>query len=274
MNPINHLKHYPPSAFFADINNDEIIEIINVTGKEIAVFDVNGNIYNPSIFPIQLDDEIAENNITNPSMADFNGDGILDFLFADSNAKIWCYSGNDGTVLEGFPVTVPSLYRKYLGNIPIADLDNDGDLEFAIGNNYGELYIYDYGKQTSDRKIYDTFRGDKYNSGVYLREDLLVNIENFDNDNSILDKNISILNHYPNPFNPSIKIKFFIKNSGNLKFKVFNVKGEIVFESLKEYEKSGNKAINFNAQNLVSGTYIYTLEFAGEIISNKCLLIK
>ncbi len=275
MNPVNHLKFYPPSPFFADIDNDEIIEIIIVTGKEIAVFDVQGNIYNPAIFPIQLDDEVTENNVTNPSLADFDGDGVLDFLFAVSNGKIWCYSGFNGTVLEGFPVTVPSLYRKYLGTIPIADLDNDGDLEFAIGNNNGKLFIYDYDMQTSNRNIFDKFRGDKYNSGVYERDELLTSIQDGENNNfNILDKELNLISNYPNPFNPLMKIKFHIKNSGDLKFKVYNTKGEIVFESMNNYNTNGYKSIHFDAGSLVSGTYIYSLEFAGETISNKCLLIK
>ena len=274
MNSLNHLSHDPPSPFFADIENDGVLEILVATGEEIIAFNSEGNVHNPSVFPIQLDSEISGNNISTPSMADFDGDDYLDFLFIDSNSKIWCYSGFDGSVLEGFPLTIPNVFKKHLGGIPIADLDNDNDLEFAVGNNNGRLFIYDYEKQTSNRKIFDQFRADKYNSGVFLRENLLVGIENDEPQNLILDKKITLLNQYPNPFNPTMKINFQIENSGITLFKLFNIKGELVQQINYNYESKGLKSIIFNANNLVSGTYVYTLEFEGKTISNKCLLLK
>jgi len=49
----------------------------------------------------------------------------------------------------------------------VADLDNDGDLEFSFGANDGMMVVYDYPYQSSERPVFDKYRGDTYNSGLF-----------------------------------------------------------------------------------------------------------
>ena len=155
----------PPTPMIADINNDGEPEIIVLSARKIYIFNKDGSDYEN--FPLDLVKNVSGSNFTTPSLADFDGDNFLDILFMDSEFTVWCYSGADGSVLPGFPIKISDLDRLNYGSLPVADLDNDGDLEFAIGNNSGQIIIYDYPLQSSERNIYSYYRSDLHNSGIF-----------------------------------------------------------------------------------------------------------
>jgi len=80
--------------------------------------------------------------------------------------------------------------------------------------------------------------------------------------------------NYPNPFNPSTTIKFFNNMSGNVKLSVYNVKGELVSTLVDGHMKASHHAVNFNASNLNSGVYYYTLEAPTKTITKKMIMVK
>lgn len=84
----------------------------------------------------------------------------------------------------------------------------------------------------------------------------------------------ALAQNYPNPFNPTTSIEFVIPQSGLVNLSVFNLLGEKVAELVNEVKESGSYSVNFNASNLSSGTYIYTLSANGNITSRKMTLIK
>lgn len=81
-------------------------------------------------------------------------------------------------------------------------------------------------------------------------------------------------NNYPNPFNPSTSIKFTLPEVSQVKLNVYNALGEMVAELINGQMNSGSHEIKFDASNLSSGIYIYTLESAGNKISKKMMLMK
>lgn len=66
--------------------------------------------------------------------------------------------------------------------------------------------------------------------------------------------------NYPNPFNPSTAIKYSLASESRVKLKIINLLGQSVSELVNRTEKPGNYSIDFNAGNLASGIYFYTLE--------------
>ncbi len=80
--------------------------------------------------------------------------------------------------------------------------------------------------------------------------------------------------NYPNPFNPSTTIRFSIPKEGNVKLSVFNVLGQEVANLVNGFKTAGSYSVNWNAETLSSGLYIYRLESADNVISKKMLLIK
>jgi len=86
--------------------------------------------------------------------------------------------------------------------------------------------------------------------------------------NFILDQN------YPNPFNPSTKIKFSISNESKVKLIVSDVLGRVVKVLVDENLPAGEYSRIFNASDLSSGIYIYSLTNGKNTISKKMILIK
>ncbi len=80
--------------------------------------------------------------------------------------------------------------------------------------------------------------------------------------------------NYPNPFNPVTTIAYSLPHPGNVKLAVYNLLGEQVAELVREFKEAGVHTINFSAENLQSGLYIYRLEADGLVQARKMQLVK
>lgn len=80
--------------------------------------------------------------------------------------------------------------------------------------------------------------------------------------------------NYPNPFNPTTNIKFSIPETGFVSLKVYNTLGQEVATLVNEVKSTGTYQVDFNASNLASGMYVYTLTTGNVNISKKMILMK
>jgi len=81
--------------------------------------------------------------------------------------------------------------------------------------------------------------------------------------------------NYPNPFNPSTTIKFSLPTAGNISLKVYDVLGKEVATLAEGRYEAGAFTATFDAKNVNSGVYFYTLRTSnGFVQSNKMLLMK
>ncbi|NQT24997.1 T9SS type A sorting domain-containing protein [candidate division KSB1 bacterium] len=87
--------------------------------------------------------------------------------------------------------------------------------------------------------------------------------------------------NFPNPFNPRTTIKYSVKEPGNVRLQVYNVRGELVKTLLdSEVFSSGQQApINWDATNelgmqVASGFYMYRLESGNEISTKRMQLVR
>lgn len=87
-------------------------------------------------------------------------------------------------------------------------------------------------------------------------------------------ENYSLSQNYPNPFNPTTTISFGIPKAGMVTLKVFDISGKEVSVLLNEFRNEGNYSVNFNASNLSSGIYFYSLQINGNTITKKLTLLK
>ena len=78
--------------------------------------------------------------------------------------------------------------------------------------------------------------------------------------------------NYPNPFNPSTKIDFSIPKASNVEMKVYNVLGQVLATLVNAPLAAGNHTVTFDAQNLASGVYFYSIK-AGEFSSVKKMML-
>jgi hypothetical protein len=107
------------------------------------------------------------------------------------------------------------------------------------------------------------------NAGIDI--DTLVGIGN--NNSGIPDTYI-LEQNYPNPFNPMTSISFSLPSSGITNLAVYDIMGREVIVLVNEMKTAGNYSVTFDAANLSSGIYFYTLKSGGFVESKKMLLIK
>jgi hypothetical protein len=70
----------------------------------------------------------------------------------------------------------------------------------------------------------------------------------------------ALYQNYPNPFNPSTTIKFALPMDSKVTLKVYNIVGQKVTTLINnESKEAGYHQVNFNANELATGIYIYRL---------------
>lgn len=80
--------------------------------------------------------------------------------------------------------------------------------------------------------------------------------------------------NYPNPFNPTTNINFTVNTTGLVKLTVYNSQGKEVSKLVNDLMEPGTYDIQFNAQNLASGVYYYSLQVGNNVITKKMNLLK
>jgi tetratricopeptide (TPR) repeat protein len=83
-----------------------------------------------------------------------------------------------------------------------------------------------------------------------------------------------LLSNYPNPFNPSTTIQFVVPDAGKYILKVYNMLGQEVATLVDNELSSGIHKVNFDANNLSSGIYVYKLVGSKVNLSKKMILMK
>ncbi|MCB0753806.1 MAG: T9SS type A sorting domain-containing protein, partial [Ignavibacteriae bacterium] len=85
----------------------------------------------------------------------------------------------------------------------------------------------------------------------------------------------SLEQNYPNPFNPSTSISFNLPKQSNVNLRIYNALGEqsaVIINS--EILASGKHTYNFDASDLASGVYLYTLSTDFGSVSKKMTVLK
>jgi hypothetical protein len=90
----------------------------------------------------------------------------------------------------------------------------------------------------------------------------------------IIPGSFELFQNYPNPFNPVTNIKFSLPENSNVKLDIYNITGEHITTLLNKEMEAGFYNIEFNAEALSSGTYIYKLQTDKETQAKKMLLLK
>jgi len=108
---------------------------------------------------------------------------------------------------------------------------------------------------------------------IYTNGSVRGNFTSVETDNQTPEK-YYITQNYPNPFNPSTKIEFNLPQSGHTNISVFDITGREVASLVNGNMSSGKHQLDFNANNLPAGVYIYKITSGGFSASKKMQLIK
>ncbi len=85
--------------------------------------------------------------------------------------------------------------------------------------------------------------------------------------------------NYPNPFNPSTTISYGLKINSEVTLRVYNMVGQEIATLVDESKNAGTYTANFDASNITTGIYFYTISAIGIdgskfVNTRKMILIK
>ncbi|CAN5483467.1 hypothetical protein BH10BAC5_BH10BAC5_24700 [soil metagenome] len=91
---------------------------------------------------------------------------------------------------------------------------------------------------------------------------------------TVVPEKFSLSQNYPNPFNPSTIISFSVARQSIVTLKIFDVLGREVNQLVNTNLAAGSYNVDFNASELTSGIYFYTLTADGFTDTKRMLLVK
>jgi hypothetical protein len=126
-------------------------------------------------------------------------------------------------------------------------------------------YFFTDSKLVNGQYIYRLKQMD-YDGAFSFSDEIIVEVE--------APAEYSLEQNYPNPFNPSTNINFSLAEAGLVKMVVYDMLGQKVSVIVDEFREAGYHTVTFNASNLPSGLYFYTLESPQFKQTKKMLLTK
>jgi hypothetical protein len=99
-----------------------------------------------------------------------------------------------------------------------------------------------------------------------------LNVRNFKGET--LPVEYALEQNYPNPFNPTTTIRYQLPKDGMVTLKVYDILGAEVATLVNEEKAAGKYEVNFNANKLASGVYIYRIQVNEFISVKKMVLLK
>ncbi|QQS35598.1 MAG: T9SS type A sorting domain-containing protein [Ignavibacteriales bacterium] len=197
------------------------------------------------------------NEKTNPPLVDH-----FENFWQNCLVLIPSQSGNHPRLVWGPHPTLTDVvgyrvYRKYgtTNFVPIATTDFDEyyytdtelTLDFVQGGTNAYYYLKAIVIHESESEATNT---------------VVANIDGQSPEKQISSKSIIDdfqINNYPNPFNPSTIISYSIPERSNIQIKVYDILGREIQELVNELKEAGEHNIQFNAESLSSGVYIYSI---------------
>ena len=148
-------------------------------------------------------------------------------------------------------------------------LEDDTEIGFEISNA-----DRDEGQGQQDVLHWWTHTGTTWNDPTLFGTALLTSGASAIGDNHSMVSDFELGQNYPNPFNPSTTIAYSLNKTETVKLVVYNLLGQEVSVLVEGVKTVGQHTVQFNGADLPSGIYFYKLEAAGQIFTNKMMLIK
>jgi subtilisin family serine protease len=294
----------------SDIEGSSIISDDNAGGIKIGITaHLNSYTYTS---PPNENYIILDYRIINTSGANINNlySGLFfDWDFADANSD---YTEWDPTGKLGFVNRIGGSPDNFVGAGLISSEDfgfwaikNDGDSGFqiydgftdsekwqALSSGLGKLtagpgdvsHVVSAGPftiSTGDtlRVAFAVLAGDDQNA---LRDAITnartkygeIIITDVEEDDDVTPTAFALEQNYPNPFNPSTRIKFSLPDNAFTTLKIYDVLGNEVTTLVNEERPAGIYDVEFNAEKLTSGIYIYRIQAGNYNDSRKMILLK
>lgn len=193
-----------------------------------------------------------------------------------------------GFVDAVLPVELASFVSSISGNAVTlnwstsSETNNSGfDIERSIVNGQWSMIGNVTGNGTTTSQNNYSFTDRNLASGIYsyrLKQiDFNGNFEYFNLSSEVnigVPTKFDLSQNYPNPFNPATTINYDLPFDGKVSIKLFDMSGKEVATLVNEVKTAGFYSVNFNAGNLSSGVYLYSITSNNFTATKKMMLVK
>ena len=96
----------------------------------------------------------------------------------------------------------------------------------------------------------------------------------------IIPENFELSQNYPNPFNPSTTIRYALPVESKVSLTIYNLLGQRIAQLADGIQSAGYHETVFNASNLASGVYLYSINAVSSdgtknfVVTKKLVLLK
>lgn len=239
----------------ADLDKDQKLEIIYATNYSVNVLKYDGSNYKN--WPQKVD-----GSFSNIVIGDIDGTDSQEIIVEKEGALfIW---HENGEFMYGYSKGIRIIPQN--GQLFLCDLDSDGDIDL-LSLRADIIYAFDFYKNYNKFNIdWPMENHDLYLTSMYGFKEM--------NNKDPKKNDFYLWQNYPNPFNSSTTIEYTITEPKFVTIKVYDIIGKEVATLVNENKYIGNYTVDFNASNLSSGVYFYSLKAGLFLDTKKLILIK
>ena len=229
-----------------------------------------------------------------------SGDGKV-YAISEEGSLVWSYDSDspvngtaaltqDGLVVIGaddgrFLVLSQSgdlLRQLRTGGAILAPVLINQDNSIHVSSTDGYVYILEnlvpenHSKQIADANQpihpWGTFKGNNRRTGN--QADIVERIDERDPVSGELPEDFELHQNFPNPFNPSTRIRYAVTEQAHVRVSIYNSLGQHVSTLVNGTRSPGWYNVTFDASGLSSGLYMYRLEANGFVETRKMMFVK
>lgn len=216
-----------------------------------------------------------------------NVPGIATYIYrviAYNDTAVSNYSNEAEVMITQIPVELISFKADVSGHKVLlswstaTEQNNKGfNVERNFGDNWAPITFIKGHGTTTERNHYsftDDFTNDTYRGMIRYRLKQIDYSGSFEYSGTVMvnmdikAQSYQLEQNFPNPFNPSTKIRFNIPELSTVKLQIINVLGKVVEELVEEQLSRGYYEKDWNASGFASGIYYVRLSATSEV-SNK-----
>ncbi|MBK8551922.1 MAG: SBBP repeat-containing protein [Ignavibacteria bacterium] len=164
-------------------------------------------------------------------------------------------SSQDFATIQYSSDGIQNYFARYNGSNNLRDVPND-----ICVDNYGNTYITGSVNGSGSTEDFGT-----------IKYGLISGISTV---SSSIPDDFNLEQNYPNPFNPSTNIKYSVPVKGFVTLIIYDIKGNEVGRLVNENQNPGTYSALWDAANLSSGIYYYTLDGGNFRDTKKMILVK
>ena len=251
--------------------------LVNVTEEDACIIgDVNGDTTLSILDIVAMVSGVVNGNTDSLECGDYTGDGIVDILdivqlvqFIINNITLDATSATIN--INESNVTLEA--DGYIGGVQMTLSHNSNftlelteDAYIAQSNTELNETILVVVNPESDMLF-------KYEGDFIITEYTVANSQEHVS-TTISEMKFNLGATYPNPFNPTTTLSLTIPASGYVNVTIYNLVGQQIANLVDGNMDLGTYNLTWNAQSISSGIYLVRAEYAGNVSTQKLMLIK